>query len=72
MVCQYCFFNHEFELQDSVCNGCNDLAILCLNISDVAITTVKGVDCRCIIYPISKFKAINLSRHFVDNDYWYI
>ena len=39
MVCHYWFFNHGLELQNSVCNGCHDLTVLCLNISDIAIIT---------------------------------
>ena len=50
MVCQYWFLNHGFKFQDSVCNGCHDVTMLCLNISDIAIITVKGVDYRCIIH----------------------
>ena len=46
MICHYCFFNHVFEFQDSVCNGCHDLIMLCLNISDIAIITVKNFDYR--------------------------
>ena len=41
MVCQYWFFNHGFRFQDSVCNGCHDLTILYLNISNIAIITVN-------------------------------
>ena len=37
----YCFFNHVLEFQDSVCNGCDDLTMLSVNISDIAIITVK-------------------------------
>ena len=33
------FFNHGFKFQDSVCNGCHDLTMLCLNLSDIAIIT---------------------------------
>ena len=47
------FFNHGFKFQDFVCNGCHDLAMLCLNMSDMAIITVKNVDYRCIIHNIS-------------------
>ena len=54
IIGHYWFFNNGFKLQDSVCNGCHDLVMLCLNISDVATITVKGVDCRCIIHDISK------------------
>ena len=25
MICHYWFFNHEFNFQDKVCNGCHDL-----------------------------------------------
>ena len=34
--------------------------MLCLNISYIAISTIKNVDYRCIIYNISKSEAINL------------
>ena len=50
MICHYWFFIHGFKFQDYVCNGCHDSSILCLNISDIAIITVKNVDYRCIIY----------------------
>ena len=47
------FFNHGFKFQGYVCNDCHDLTMLCLNISDIAIITVKHDDYRCI-----KFKFI--------------
>ena len=72
MICHYCFFNHGFEFQDYVCNGCHDLKILCLNISDITIITVKNVDYRCIIHNISKPEAINLLKNSVLEDCGYI
>ena len=54
MICHYWFFNHEFKFQDSVFNGCHDLTILCLNISDIAIITIKIIDYCCIIHNITK------------------
>ena len=48
MICHYFFFNHGFDFQDSVWNGCHDLTTLSANISDIAIITVKNVDYRCI------------------------
>ena len=56
----YWFFNHGLKFQDSVCNGCHDLTIVCLNISNITIITVKNIDCRCIIHSIRKSEAINL------------
>ena len=52
IICHYCFFNNGFEFQDPFYNGCLDLLMLCVNISDIAIITVKRVDYRCIIYII--------------------
>ena len=55
-----------------VCNGCHDSTILCLNISNLAIITVKGIDYRCITNGISKSEAINLLENSVLNDCEYI
>ena len=41
MICHYFFFNHGFKFQDYVCNGCHDLTMLSVNISGIAIITVK-------------------------------
>ena len=41
MICHYWFFNHGFKFQNYVCNGCHDLTKLCLNISNIAIITLK-------------------------------
>ena len=46
--------------------------MLCVNISDITIITVKNVDYRCIIYDISKFEAINLLKSAVLEDRGYI
>ena len=60
MICHYWIFNHGIKFQDSVCNGCHNLMVLCLNISDIGIITVKNADYCCIIHNISKSEAINL------------
>ena len=61
MICHYLFFSHGFEFQYSICNGCDDLTMLSVNVSGIAIITVKNVDYRCIIHNISKSEAISLS-----------
>ena len=60
MICPYWFFNHGFNIQDYVCSGCRDLTMLCLNIRDITIITVKNVEYQCIINNISKSEATNL------------
>ena len=72
MICHYWFFNHGFNLQDTVCKDCYDLAMLSVNISDIAIITIKNVDYRCIIHNISKSEAINLLENSVLEDRRYI
>ena len=71
-VWHYWFFNHGFKFQNSVCNSCHDLTMLCLDISDIAIITVKGVDYGCIIHNISKSGAIRLLENSVLDDCGYI
>ena len=66
------FFNHGFTEKDSVCNGSHDLTMLCLNVSDIAIITVKNVDYCCIIHCISRSEGITLSKNSVLEDRGYI
>ena len=70
MICHYFIFNHGFKFQDSVRNGCHDLTMLRLNISDITIITVKNVDYRCIIHNISKSETINLLKSSVLRRSW--
>ena len=72
MICHYCFFNHGFEFQYSVCNGCHDLTMLSVIISDIAIITVKNVNYRCIIHNITKSEAISLLKKSVQEDRGYL
>ena len=71
-VSHYWFFNHGFNFKDYECNGCHDLAMLSVYISDMAIITVKNVDYWCIIHNISKFEEINLSENSVLENRGYI
>ena len=50
MICHSWFFNHGFKFQNSVCNDCHDLTMLCRNVSVIAIIIVKKVDYCGIIH----------------------
>ena len=65
MICYYWFFNHRFKFLDYVCNGCHDLAMLCLNIIDIAIIIVEGVGYCSIIHDIIRSEAIRLLENSV-------
>ena len=68
IVFYYSFFNNRFGFQNSVCNGCHDLMILCLNISSISDITVKGLDYRSIIHEIGKSDPIYcLESRVLDN-----
>ena len=43
MIFHYFFFNHEFKFQDFLCDECLDLTMLTVNVSDIAITSVKNL-----------------------------
>ena len=72
MICSYWFFNHGYKFQDSICNGCHHLTMLCLTVSNIAIITVKNIDYHCIIDNIGKSEAINLLKNSVLENRGYI
>ena len=60
-ICPYWYFlNYCFKFQPNVCNRCQDLLRMSMNLSDIAILNIKGSDDRCIISLISKNEVINL------------
>ena len=64
MIFLYWFFNHRFNFQDCVCNGCHGLTMVSVNIRDIATITVKSVN-YCLIHSISKPEAIKLLENSV-------
>ena len=67
IICHYWLFNYGFEFQNYVYNGCHDLTMSSVNISDITIITVKNVANN-----ISKSEAINFLKNSVLEDYAYI
>ena len=60
-ACHYWYFlNCSFKFQPNVCNRCHDLLMVSVNLTDIAILNIKGLDYHCIISLISKNEAINL------------
>ena len=60
--CWY-FLNKSFNFQPNVCNRCHDLLMMSMNLSDIAISSIKSADYHCIISGISKNEAINLMQN---------
>ena len=72
IVYHYWYSNHGFKFQKCLCNGCHVLLMMCLNINDITIITVKGIDERRITQDISKYDAIHLLENSVPDDCGYI
>ena len=54
-ICHYWYFlNYSFKFQPNVCNRCNDLLMMSINLNDSAILNTKSSDYRYIISLISK------------------
>ena len=57
-TCHYWYFlDKGFQFQQNVCNGCNDLLMMSMNLNDIAILNIKIVDYHCIISGIGKSKS---------------
>ena len=69
-ICHYWFFNHGFKYQDSVCDGCHDLLMLCVNIRDISIVADAEVDYRCIIPDVRKSEAVHFLENFLLDQGW--
>ena len=63
--CHYWFVSHGVKFHDSVCNGCYAFTMVNVNISNIAIITIKNVNYCCIIQNTSKSKAVNLLENSV-------
>ena len=57
------FLNKGFKFQPNLCNRCQDLLMMSMNLSDIAISNIKSADYRCIISRICKREAINLIQY---------
>ena len=60
-ICHYWYFlNYSFKFQP---NGCHDLLVMSMELSDIAILNIKVSDYCCIINLISKNEAIDLMQN---------
>lgn len=59
IICHSWYFNHGINFQKSLCIGCHDLLMLRINLNNISIITVKGVDCHYIMRDGSKSDAIH-------------
>ena len=62
-ICHYWYFlDKGFNFQSYVFNGCHDLLMISVNLSEIAILNIKGANYCCIFSGINKSEAINLMQ----------
>ena len=59
----YLSLNKGHKFQPDVCNGCHDVLMMSINLSDIAILNIHGADYCCIINRISKCEAIKVMQN---------
>ena len=57
------FLDQGFNFQPDVCKGCHNVLMMCINLNNIAISKVWGVDYSCIINGISKSEAVNILQN---------
>ena len=64
MICHYWYLKdigHKFE--PHVCNKCHDISVMVYELKNITILNVKGVDCRCVLWNMTKNNAINMLNY---------
>ena len=63
ICCYWYFLSKGFRFQSNICNRCNDLLMMSMNLSNIAVLNIKGSDYGCIISGISKTGAMNVIQN---------
>ena len=62
-ICLYWYFLDDgFKFQPNVFNGCHDVLMMSMNLSNIAIWNINSAYYHCIIAGISKSDAINMQN----------
>ena len=60
ILCHYWYFKYlGFKLEPHVCDTCHNVLMTAYELENIAILNVKGVDFGCILWGISRDKAVN-------------
>ena len=57
----WCFLDKSFKFQTYVCNWCHNLLMMSLNLDDIAILSIHGVDYCCNMNGISGSEAMKFT-----------
>ena len=69
IICHYWYFKDiGYKSEPHICNGCHDVLHLDYEFKNFATLNVKGVNYRCILWGISRSKAVNILNNSVLED----
>ena len=69
MLCHcWYFIDVGFKFEPHVCNKCSDLLMTGYELKNIAILNVTEVDFRCVLWGVSRNKAVNRLNHSVLKD----
>ena len=57
--------NIGYKFEANVCKKCHNVLMTAYELKNIAILNVKGVDCRCILWGISRNEAVNILNNSV-------
>ena len=57
-----------YKFQPYLCNECHGVSIMAYKLKNIAMLSAKGVDCRCILWGISKNDAVDRLNNSVLED----
>ena len=57
------FTDKRFKFQPNFCDGCHDVLMMSINLNDIAIRNIRGVNYCRVINGISKSEAVNLLQN---------
>ena len=63
MICNCYYFKDGFKYQPYVCNGCHDISMTVMNLSDFFLLNIKGVDYRVYVSGVDKNTAVYIFKN---------
>ena len=60
MICHYWYFlGSHYKYKPEVCNACHHILMMAYELENNAILNAKSVDCRCVIWNMTRNGIIN-------------
>ena len=64
IICHHWYFlNKRFKFQPNVCNGFHDVLMMSMDLNNIAILNIRGVDYRHVTNGIRKCEIVNLLQN---------